>query len=93
MEEYKTILAGISALVSGSLTGYGTNYYAVKMLFKKYGPWGGVILKTRPEFTQSVSELVERDIINKQTIEKELNKYEFRKVFYKMIEDLLKTQL
>ena len=72
-------------LLSGAVTGYITNNYAVKMLFKKYGPFGGMILSTRQEFTTQISELVERDIINKQTLENELERYEFRKSFYNLI--------
>ena len=75
----------ILTLLSGGATGYITNNYAVKMLFKRYGPFGGMILATRGQFIKSVSELVERDIINRETIAGELEKYEFRKVFYNLV--------
>ena len=80
-------------LLSGAVTGYITNNYAVKMLFKKYGPFGGMILSTRQEFTTQISELVERDIINKQTLENELERYEFRKSFYNLINGVLKKHI
>ena len=83
----------ILTLLSGGATGYITNNYAVKMLFKRYGPFGGMILATRGQFIKSVSELVERDIINRETIAGELEKYEFRKVFYNLVADILQKQL
>ncbi|MCK8823976.1 DUF445 family protein [Fuchsiella alkaliacetigena] len=83
---------GIKAL-AGGLTGYATNTFAIKMLFEKVGPLGGVILETRKEFTENTSQLVERDIINHRTIEKELKKKEFRTVFIQIIEDILNEYL
>ncbi len=80
-------------LLSGGATGYITNDFAVKMIFKKYGPMGGVILDTREEFTENISRLVERDIINNRTIESELEKEEFRQVFIKIITDMLSRHL
>ena len=89
MELVKSILA----VIGGGATGYITNDYAVKMIFRKYGPLGGMIIDTREQFVESVSELVERDIINNRTIENELSKYEFRRVFYNLISDVLKKYL
>ncbi len=80
-------------MLSGGVTGYLTNNLAIKMLFKKYGPFGGVILKTREEFIHNTSVLVERDIINHQTIEQELIRPEFREVFQKIVSDILDSFL
>ncbi|NLM96142.1 MAG: DUF445 family protein [Halanaerobiaceae bacterium] len=55
-------------LACGALTGYITNSIAVKMLFRNYGPFGGVIVKGRKEFIDNISLLVERDIIDKNTL-------------------------
>ena len=76
-------------VVGGAFTGYQTNNYAIKMLFKKYGPFGGVIVKTREEFIERISALVERDIINARTLENELKRDEFRQIFEEIIDHLL----
>lgn len=81
------------AAFTGGVTGYVTNDYAVKMIFKKYGPFGGMIIKTREQFVENVSRMVERDIINHRTMEQELSKYEFRRVFYNLIADILRIHL
>lgn len=80
-------------LLGGALTGYITNSVAVKMLFKNYGPFGGVILKTRSDFIQNISSLVERDIINAHTLEEELHKKEIRLLLEKMVIELVSTHL
>lgn len=67
------ILELITNLLVGAFTGYTTNSLALKMLFKKYGPFGGVIVKTRDEFIENISNLVERDIINAHTLEDHLH--------------------
>lgn len=56
--------------ISGGIAGYITNKYAVNMLFKEYTPLklGGVIKKKKEQFIEEISELVERDIINAQTL-------------------------
>ena len=87
------ILQPMIALLGGGFAGYSTNYYAIKMLFKKYGPFGGMIIETRQQFTASMSQVVERDIINNHTIEHELTKFEFQRVLYNMVSQVLKTHL
>jgi len=87
------VIKPIIALLGGGFAGYCTNYYAIKMLFKKYGPFGGMIIKTREQFVISMSHIVERDIINNHTIEQELSKFEFQRVLYKMVSDVLKIHL
>jgi len=80
-------------VVAGGITGYVINDIAVKMLFKKLGPFGGVIIKTRDEFIENISALVEKDIINHHTIEKELTKDEFKVVFESIISDIFSKYL
>lgn len=55
---------------SGAVAGYITNKYAVNMIFKEYTPLkiGGAVKKNKEKFIQEVSELVEKDIINSQTL-------------------------
>ncbi|AZO94287.1 DUF445 family protein [Halocella sp. SP3-1] len=80
-------------LISGSFTGYTTNSIAIKMLFKKYGPFGGVIIKTKKDFIKNISKLVEEEIINSNTLSNELNKKEFKMVLNHIIDDLLDNNL
>jgi hypothetical protein len=75
--------------LGGIVTGYSTNDTAIKMLFRKYGPFGGVIIETRDEFIMNTSELVERDIINHNTIVNELEKEGFKSEFQKIVSDIL----
>ncbi|MCC3145990.1 DUF445 family protein [Halanaerobium sp. Z-7514] len=87
------IPAILAAASTGAVTGYLTNNLALKMIFKKYGPFGGVVIKTRDEFIESISELVERDIINHATLKEEFSKPEFKKNLNKTVKDLLKFHL
>ncbi len=62
--------------ISGGVAGYITNKYAVNMLFKEYTPLklGGVIIKKKEKFIEEISDLVERDIINAETLKAEISK-------------------
>ncbi|WP_455543864.1 DUF445 family protein [Intestinibacter sp.] len=55
---------------SGAVAGYITNKYAVNMIFKEYTPLkiGGAVKKNKVKFIEEVSELVEKDIINSETL-------------------------
>lgn len=70
---YNTIL-GVSA-------GYITNDYAIKMLFDEVGfgklKIGGVVVKTRKEFEDKISSLVEEEIINPKNLKYSLENDEF----------------
>ncbi len=62
--------------ISGGASGYITNKYAVNMLFKEYTPlkFGGVIRKNKQKFIEELSELIERDIINGNTLKEKILK-------------------
>ncbi len=81
--------------LSGAFTGYITNTYAINMLFREYTPLkiGGVIKKTRAEFVENVSSLVERDIINHKTLIKEIEKDDFKKNIDSFSNVLLKKSI
>lgn len=66
--------------ISGGISGYITNKYAVNMLFKEYTPLklGGVVKKKREKFIEEISELVERDIINSTTLQAEISNKNFK---------------
>lgn len=55
---------------SGGVAGYITNKYAVNMIFKEYTPLkiGGAVKKNKEKFIEEISDLVERDIINSETL-------------------------
>ena len=81
--------------VLGGASGYITNDYAINMLFKEYTPLklGGVIKKTRNEFIDNLSSMVENDIINKEKLHEILNSDEFKIKFEKLTDDFYKNCL
>jgi len=87
------LLAIISAAGTGAVTGYLTNNLALKMIFKEYGPLAGVVIKTKDEFIDSISELVERDLINHHTLEEEFSRPEFKENFARSLSDFLNIYL
>jgi len=87
------LLAIISAAGTGAVTGYLTNNLALKMIFKEYGPLGGVVIKTKDEFIDSISTLVERDLINHQTLKEEFSRPEFKQNFHQSLADFLNIYL
>ncbi|MEJ6950419.1 DUF445 family protein [Natronospora cellulosivora (SeqCode)] len=66
----------LTQILAGAFTGYTTNSLAIKMLFKSYGPFGGVIVKTREDFIKNISQLIEKDIIKAHTLENTLKRPE-----------------
>ncbi|MFW5979495.1 MAG: DUF445 family protein [Halanaerobium sp.] len=87
------LLAIISAAGTGAITGYLTNNLALKMIFKEYGPLGGVVIKTKDEFIDSISALVERDLVNHHTLEAEFSRPEFKESFQQSVDDFLNIYL
>lgn len=81
--------------VSGGASGYITNKYAVNMLFKEYTPLklGGVIRKNKQKFIEELSELIERDIINGETLKEKVSTEEFKNQLKKMNSSILKENL
>ena len=86
---------------AGAVSGYITNKYAVNMLFKEYTPFkailpfkfGGVIKNRKEQFIEEISELVERDIINSETIISNINEEKFEKVLAIIVKDFLDSEL
>jgi uncharacterized membrane protein YheB (UPF0754 family) len=79
--------------ILGGFTGYLTNKIAINMLFKEYFGFGGVIEKTKDEFVENVSNLIEKDLINHHTLMGEIEKEEFREAIYAVIKDLITVYL
>lgn len=84
----------IQAILGGA-SGYITNDYAINMLFKEYTPLkiGGVIKKTRNEFIDNISTLVENDIINKDKLNEILSDEAFKTKFQSLTEDFFSNCL
>ena len=84
----------IQAILGGA-SGYITNDYAINMLFKEYTPLkiGGVIKKTRNEFIDNISSLVENDIINKDRLNEILTDEAFKTKFESLTEDFFSNCL
>ncbi len=84
----------IQAILGGA-SGYITNEYAINMLFKEYTPLkiGGVIKKTRNEFIDNLSSLVENDIINKDKLNDILIDESFKSKFESLTEDFFNNCL
>lgn len=83
----------ILKIVAGGFTGYITNTYAINMLFKAYTPLklGGVIIKTREEFIEKISQLVEERLVNDETLQKHVDKESLKTVLRNSI-DIFYTQ-
>ncbi|WP_326907387.1 DUF445 family protein [Sedimentibacter sp. MB31-C6] len=73
----------------GGASGYITNDYAINMLFKEYTPLkiGGVIKKTRNEFIDNLSNIIENDIISKDKINEILHDEKFNAKFEALTND------
>lgn len=91
----KFILLLIFQGFSGGVAGYITNKYAVDMLFKEYTPLklGGVIKKKKEKFIEEISELVERDIINANTLKSEISNKNFNKYIEQIAETFFEKEL
>ncbi|HNZ82687.1 MAG TPA: DUF445 family protein [Sedimentibacter sp.] len=89
------LLNYIVQAVLGGASGYITNDYAINMLFKEYTPLklGGVIKKTRVEFIENLSSMVENDIINKEKLHEIFNSRDFRDKFEKLTCDFYENCL
>lgn len=89
------LLNFLAQAVLGGASGYITNDYAINMLFKEYTPLkiGGVIKKTRTEFIDNLSSMVENDIVNKEKLHEILTDDKFKEKFELLTEDFFKASL
>ncbi|MDR2490312.1 MAG: DUF445 family protein, partial [Spirochaetaceae bacterium] len=82
------------SIVSGAAVGYATNSLAVSMLFKKiFGRWGGVIERYYNEFIAGMSQLVESDLVNHNTLKDELSGEAFRAAAAEMCRTVIAEKL
>lgn len=79
----------IIMIFTGALTGYITNDVALKMLFREYGigklKFGGVIIKTRKNLEKDLSQLIEKEIINHNTLKSQFHKPALREAISKTV--------
>jgi len=79
----------IIMILTGAWTGYITNAVAIKMLFREYGigrfKLGGVIVKTRKDLEKNLSLLVEKEIINHNTLKSQFHKKELKEAVSKTV--------
>lgn len=80
-------------MLFGGMVGYITNDFALEMLFEKRLGLGGVIPKTREQFVNNISEMVERDIITQAIIKEEIEKPEFDQSISKATRDFFDRSL
>lgn len=80
---------------SSGVAGYITNKYAVNMIFKEYTPLkiGGAVKKNKEKFIEEISDLVERDIINSETLRKNVLGENFKVVMQDVSKDFFKESL
>ncbi|MCS7017543.1 MAG: DUF445 family protein [Cytophagales bacterium] len=85
----------LAKVISGAYVGYATNDLAIQMLFRKRFGLGGIVLRTRDEFIDNISRLVERDIINHHTLSRELaeNPGAFQDSLANAVQDLAERSL
>jgi len=89
------LLNYIVQAILGGASGYITNDYAINMLFKEYTPFklGGVIKKTRNEFIENLSSMIENDIVNKEKLNEIFESDEFKGKFDKLTRDFYENCL
>jgi uncharacterized membrane protein YheB (UPF0754 family) len=79
--------------ITGAVVGYTTNDMAIQMLFRKRFGLGGIFLKTKDEFIDNISKVVEQDIINHHTIEEELGNDNFSKAIEQTVRSYFEQAL
>lgn len=83
--------------IMGALAGYITNDFAIELLFEEKNflgiKLGGVIVKTREDFEDKISTLIQEEIINHNTLKEALLSEEFNKVVYKIFGECFKNKI
>ena len=93
-----TLESGLFLLLqafSSGVAGYITNKYAVNMIFKEYTPLkiGGAVKKNKEKFIEEISDLVERDIINSETLRNNVLGQDFKIAVQNVGKDFFKESL
>ena len=77
----------------GGVVGYFTNDLAIQMLFKKKFGIGGVVARTRSEFIENATDLVEEDVLTTKALQEEMKQEGFRKALSCVIDDFVHRHL
>jgi uncharacterized membrane protein YheB (UPF0754 family) len=93
MHIFEIAILVISSGLIGGFIGWITNNIAINMLFKKYWKWGGVIEAKYQDFIYNMSVLVEKDLVNGNTIKHEISSDEFKNVLTNCVEEIIKIEL
>lgn len=79
-----------------SLIGWGTNWIAIKMLFRPRRSfhflglnWQGLIPRRRSQISSTIAEIVERDILSSHTIQHELKQIDIRPYLAELVSRLV----
>ena len=81
-------------IATGAAVGYITNTLAIRMLFREYPIiGGGEVIKSRDALEQSMSKLVEEQLITPDTLLEEFEKPAFKRSFEQLIHSILSDHL
>ena len=83
----------VTNTILGGITGYITNNLAIKMLFKEYMGFGGVIEKEYQSFIDNISSLIEKDLINHNTLSPEIHSEQFQNALKEIISTIILLEL
>lgn len=83
----------VTQTVAGAIAGYITNKYAINMLFKKYGPFGGVVQKNKDNIIEQISILVEEEVIHAEALLPKIKEETFRVHLEGILEHFFQTSL
>ncbi len=86
------ITIAVKSLIGG-IVGYFTNDLAIKMLFKKKFGIGGVVVKTRVQFIENATDLVEEDVLTNESLTKEIEKETFKNILATILKDYTRDHL
>ena len=86
-------LAILFKTVIGGIVGFFTNDLAIQMLFKKKFGMGGVVEKTRDEFIENATDLIEEDVVNLKVLKEKLETKAFKTLLEHFLHQYLNQQI
>lgn len=99
-ENIKMLLKGILIILIGSLIGWVTNFFAIKMLFRPHREINilgfkiqGLIPKRRNEMAESIAETIDAELISMKDITSTLDSIEIEGEIDKIVDDVVEKKL
>lgn len=86
-------LAVLFKTIIGGIVGYFTNDLAIQMLFKKKFGMGGVVEKTREEFIENATDLIEEDVVSQKVLKEKIETEAFNTLLHHILNQYLNQQL